>query len=149
MYLYIFSLYVIRRGRLPGHDGRCRVGYVQWTTSPPVLSVEQSTLTSPPPECPTKRTHGKICGRTGCRVILRGDYARHIEAYDRRILKKIGYSSDGLVNQHPSNVRTLSTDTFKLHQLRYLTSLQWNRDSLEAQTANIRSNDNLVSVIVK
>ncbi|GFW43173.1 hypothetical protein TNCV_1349371 [Trichonephila clavipes] len=36
------------RGRLPGHDGRCRVGYVQWTTSPPVLRVEQSTLTSHP-----------------------------------------------------------------------------------------------------
>ncbi|GFX55839.1 hypothetical protein TNCV_610051 [Trichonephila clavipes] len=33
------------RGRLPGHDGRCRVGYVQWTTPPPVLRVEQSTLT--------------------------------------------------------------------------------------------------------
>ncbi|GFT17157.1 transposon Ty3-I Gag-Pol polyprotein [Trichonephila clavipes] len=37
-----------KRGRLPGHDGRCRVGYVQWTTSPPVLRVEQSTLTSHP-----------------------------------------------------------------------------------------------------
>ncbi|GFT98990.1 hypothetical protein TNCV_3793731 [Trichonephila clavipes] len=48
MYLCILSLYVIRRGRLPGHDGRCRVGYVQWTTSPPVLRVEQSTLTSHP-----------------------------------------------------------------------------------------------------
>ncbi|GFX02809.1 hypothetical protein TNCV_4437911 [Trichonephila clavipes] len=48
MYLCILSLYVIRRGRLPGHDGRCRVGYVQWTTSPPVLRVEQSTLTSYP-----------------------------------------------------------------------------------------------------
>ncbi|GFY14321.1 hypothetical protein TNCV_1020861 [Trichonephila clavipes] len=48
MYLCILSLYVIRRGRLPGHDGRCRVGYVQWTTSPPVLRVEQSKLTSHP-----------------------------------------------------------------------------------------------------
>ncbi|GFX56799.1 transposable element Tc3 transposase [Trichonephila clavipes] len=48
MYLYILSLYVIRRGRLPGHDGRCRVGYVQFTTPPPVLRVEQSTLTSHP-----------------------------------------------------------------------------------------------------
>ncbi|GFY10619.1 transposon Ty3-I Gag-Pol polyprotein [Trichonephila clavipes] len=38
----------LKRGRLPGHDGRCRVGYVQWTTSPPVLRVEQSTLTSHP-----------------------------------------------------------------------------------------------------
>ncbi|GFV01962.1 transposon Ty3-I Gag-Pol polyprotein [Trichonephila clavipes] len=36
------------RGRLPGHDGRCRVGYVQWTTPPPVLRVGQSTLTSHP-----------------------------------------------------------------------------------------------------
>ncbi|GFU34545.1 hypothetical protein TNCV_1992781 [Trichonephila clavipes] len=48
MYLYRLSLYIIRRGRLPGHDGRCRVGYVQWTTPPPVLRVEQSTLTSHP-----------------------------------------------------------------------------------------------------
>ncbi|GFX89873.1 hypothetical protein TNCV_1535201 [Trichonephila clavipes] len=34
------------RGRLPGHAGRCRVRYVQWTTPPAVLRVEQSTLTS-------------------------------------------------------------------------------------------------------
>ncbi|GFT51788.1 hypothetical protein TNCV_4440811 [Trichonephila clavipes] len=36
------------RGRLLGHDGRRRVGYVQWTTPAPVLRVAQSTLTSHP-----------------------------------------------------------------------------------------------------
>ncbi|GFU23110.1 DUF5641 domain-containing protein [Trichonephila clavipes] len=28
MYLYILSLYVIRQGRLPGHDGRCRAPWL-------------------------------------------------------------------------------------------------------------------------
>ncbi|GFW04112.1 putative transposable element [Trichonephila clavipes] len=61
--------YKVTRGGLPGHDGRCRVGYVQWTTSPPVLRVEQvHTDVTPRQECPTKRTHGKICRRT-CQVI--------------------------------------------------------------------------------
>ncbi|GFV98017.1 hypothetical protein TNCV_4447781 [Trichonephila clavipes] len=36
------------RGCLPGHDGRCRAGNVQWATPPPELRVEQSTLTSHP-----------------------------------------------------------------------------------------------------
>ncbi|GFU35396.1 uncharacterized protein TNCV_4505651 [Trichonephila clavipes] len=50
---------VEKRGRLPGHDGRCRVGYVQWTTPPPVLRLEQSTLTSHPV------MNVRLKGRTG------------------------------------------------------------------------------------
>ncbi|GFV10967.1 hypothetical protein TNCV_4707291 [Trichonephila clavipes] len=41
-----------------------RVGYVQWTTSPPVLRVEQSTLTSHPVRnARLKRDTGKYADR--------------------------------------------------------------------------------------
>ncbi|GFT93117.1 hypothetical protein TNCV_4401031 [Trichonephila clavipes] len=51
----------------PGHDDRCRVGYVQWTTPPSVLRVGQSTLTSHPVR------NVRLKGHTGKYVDGHGD----------------------------------------------------------------------------